>query len=119
MNRFILVIHCPPWSHQSVATACDFAAAAISRGNKVEAIFLYQDGVLNGVNSLDIPSDELNGQSGLCKLNKQHGIPLLLCVTAAEKRGLNETQLDPHFTMSGLAEFAERSTLADKVIQFK
>lgn len=119
MNRFIVTLHAPPWSHQSVATACQFARAAIQRGNTITAIFLYQDGVLNGANSLDITSDELNGQQALQLLAKEHNIPLLLCVTAAEKRGLNDQLISPEFTMSGLAEFAELTTQSDKVVQFK
>ncbi|MDC2891480.1 sulfurtransferase complex subunit TusD [Psychrosphaera algicola] len=119
MNRFILVLHCPPWSHQSVATACQFAQAAIDRGNSITAVFLYQDAVLNGSNNLDIPSDELNGQSQLVNLNSQHNIPLLMCVTAAEKRGVNADALHPSFTLSGLAEFAELTTESDKMVQFK
>lgn len=119
MNRFILVLHCPPWSHQSVATACQFAQAAIDRGNSISAIFLYQDAVLNGANHLDIPSDELNGQAQLVGLNAKHNIPLLMCVTAAEKRGVQTNTLHPSFTLSGLAEFAELTTDSDKVVQFK
>lgn len=119
MSQFILVIHTPPWSYSSVKSACQFAEAAITRGNQVKAIFFYQDGVLNAATSLDIPSDELNGQKQILNLVKNHNIPLLLCVTAAEKRGLKEDVILPPFTISGLAEFAELSTQADQIIQFK
>jgi sulfur relay (sulfurtransferase) complex TusBCD TusD component (DsrE family) len=43
----------------------------------------------------------------------------MLCVTAAEKRGLTESNIHSDFTISGRAEFAELTTEADKVIQFK
>lgn len=119
MASYLLMLHGTPWSNQSVLSACQFAQAAIDSGHNVPAIFLYQDAVLNAVNTLDIPSDELNGQSHLLKLSNKHNIKLMLCVTAAEKRGLSVGNISPEFTISGLAEFAELTTQADKVIQFK
>ena len=119
MKSFILMLHAPPWSHQSVKTAVDFASTAIKRGNKVNAIFLYQDAVLCAGKELDIPSDELNGHQALLELHDQMGVPLMLCVTAAEKRGLNSSNVNDKFQIAGLAEFAELTTATDKVVQFK
>lgn len=119
MTSFILMLHAPAWSHQSVLTACQFANTAIRRGNKVKAVFLYQGAVLNASDSLEISSDELNGQQHLIELHETHGVPLMLCVTAAEKRGLSESQIANGFKIAGLAELAELSTETDKVVQFK
>ena len=119
MTRFIISLHASPWSHQSVLTAVQFAQAAIKRGNQVKAIFLYQDAVLNASPSLDISSDELNGQTHLLQLHEQHGVPLMLCVTAAEKRGLVADNIKAGFRLAGLAELAELSTETDKLVQFK
>ena len=119
MANYILMLHGTPWSNQSVLTACQFTQAAIESGHRVSAIFLYQDSVLNAIDTLDIPSDELNGQSHLIQLKNKHDIKLMLCVTAAEKRGLAQNNIHPDFIISGLAEFAELTTQADKVIQFK
>jgi tRNA 2-thiouridine synthesizing protein D len=119
MSSYIVTIHSPAWSHQSVATACEFAEQVIKLNKQLKAIFLYQEGVLNSIQSLDIPSDELNGQNKLVQLSKQHQVPILLCATAAEKRGITPELVNPHFTFAGLAEFAELSTDADHVIQFK
>lgn len=119
MTKYLLMLHNTPWSNQSVLSACQFARAAIKSGNTVSAIFLYQDAVLNAASSLDIPSDELNGQQHLLQLKAEFNIELMLCVTAAEKRGLIESTISPEFVVSGLAEFAELTTQADKVLQFK
>lgn len=119
MASYLLMLHAAPWSNQSVLSACQFAQAAIDSGHTVPAIFLYQGAVLNAINTLDIPSDELNGQQHLLQLQQEHKIKLMLCVTAAEKRGLTESNIKPEFIISGLAEFAELTTQADKVIQFK
>lgn len=119
MANYLLMLHGTPWSNQTVLSACQFAQVALNSGHTISAIFLYQDSVLNAINSLDISSDELNGQSHLLKLQQQHQVKLMLCVTAAEKRGLSELNIPAEFTVSSLAEFAELTTQADKVIQFK
>ncbi len=117
--RYLIMLHGKAWSEQSVLSAAQFAEAAIKQGHKIDAIFLYQDGVTNALNCLDIPSDELNGQNALLSIHNTHGVPLWLCVTAGDKRGVNADNLKQGFKIAGLAEFAERCTLADKVIQFK
>lgn len=119
MTSYILTLHAAPWSNQSVATACDFAEAAIAMGKEVKALFLYQDAVLNASNSLDIPSDEFNGSDRLSALHNKFGTKILLCVTAASKRGLNQDNINKGYTIAGLAEFAEMTTTTDNVIQFK
>ena len=119
LMRYLLMLHGSPWSHQSVKSASDFAKAAIAQGHSIDAIFLYQDGVTNALPNIDISSDEFNGQSALLDLHNHHGVPLWLCVTAGVKRGVNEEHVHKGFKIAGLAEFAEASTVADKVIQFK
>lgn len=117
--RYLLMLQGKAWSEQSVLSACQFCEAAIAQGHIIDAIFLYQDGITNALPYLDISSDELNGQQALSDLHITYGVPLWLCVTAAVKRGVNEDNVMPGFKIAGLAEFAERCTLADKVIQFK
>lgn len=119
MTSYLLTLHAAPWSNQSVATACDFAETAISMGKEIKALFLYQDAVLNASNALDIPSDEFNGSERLQALHQKFGVKLMLCVTAASKRGINQDNISKGYTIAGLAEFAEMTTATDKVIQFK
>ena len=119
-SSFLLLLHCPPWSYLSVKSACDFAKAALNMNRSITGIFLYQDAVFNAALHLDIPSDELNGQQLLKALVHEHHIPIHLCITAAEKRGLNQTNIDAAFSIGGLAEFAESSCEPNrKIIQFK
>lgn len=118
MTSYILVLHAPAWSHQSVSTLVDFADVAVAAGKQLKAVFLYQDAVLNAQPQLDVPSDELNGQHLLLSLSKRHDVPLMLCVTAAEKRGINAELIQSGFQIAGLAEFAEMSIHTDKLIQF-
>ena len=117
--RYLIMLHGKAWSEQSVLSACQFSEAAIAQGHIIDAIFLYQDGVTNALPNLEISSDELNGQSELLKLHKAFGVPLWLCVTAGVKRGIHEAHVEHGFKIAGLAEFAERCSVVDKVIQFK
>lgn len=102
----------------------------MAAGHELKGIFFYSEGVTHANGLTVIPTDELDTAKGFKALNQQHNIPLLICVTAAEKRGiLNQEQaqieslahhnLDPHYTSAGLAEMAALAGESDKVVQFK
>ena len=65
--------------------------------------------------AIDLPADEPNLSDQLANFCRQHHIPLLYCVTAAEKRGVMPA--DSGFIGAGLAEFAMRLTHT-KLVQF-
>ena len=44
-----------PYNHQASDTAYNFAEAAIKRGHRIDAVFLYNDGVLNVSKLMDPP----------------------------------------------------------------
>lgn len=93
-----------------------FAHAALSQGHTVDCVFLYQDAVYHAQDGLSLPSDQINLTKLWQALKEQH-IPLLLCSTAGEQKGVvvNEQFFNP----AGLAEFAMRTAKADKWVQFK
>ncbi|REL26982.1 sulfurtransferase complex subunit TusD [Thalassotalea euphylliae] len=120
MSVYTLVVTTPP--HQNnTATALEFAQATLAAGHTINGIFFYRDGVLNASKLTAMPSDELQAISAFVKLNEDHQVPLHLCITAGEKRGLTDDQqtmnIHSAFTVSGLGEMVELSTNADKVIQ--
>jgi len=85
-------------------------------------VFFYQDGALNASASVSIPADEFQSIKQWQRLNTEYQLPLHLCVTAAEKRGLSDdwqesNNILPEFTISGLGEFVTLYSAADKVIQ--
>ena len=119
MTRFCLLLTSPAFAHQSVASALQFATAAISNGHQVTHIFLYEDGVYCTLADSDLPTDEPNLSQRLAQFCQQQQIPLLYCVTAAEKRGVTDNVLAAShgYTAAGLAEFA--MSLNDvKLVQF-
>ena len=130
MASFLLMVHSAHYANQSSRSALKYAEAVISRGHIPKAVFFYQDAVYhaNGLNL--VPADELDTSAGFKALNANHNTPLLLCVTAAEKRGVIDQQqaqteslphfnLDESFTVAGLAEMASIAAETDYLVQFK
>lgn len=118
MAKFLILVHSDHYANQSSRSALHLAQAIIRSGHQLSAIFFYQNAVLHGSPNADIPSDELDTRQGFIQLKQDHQIPLLLCVTAAEKRGI-ATDYHQDFTMTGLAEMASISSEVDRIIQFK
>ena len=115
-TRFSLLLQQSPFACQSFASACQFARAALANGYQLEQVFLYEDAVLAVQSGIDLPADEPDLAAQLAQLCQQQQIPLLYCVTAAEKRGIYAAEHSP-FLAAGLAEFAMRLT-GTKVVQF-
>ena len=117
MARFVLSLHTPPSDHDTTQRIVKFAHACLAQGHSVDALFLYQDAIYHASTHFELSSDELN-LSSLWQQLADKNINLMLCVTAAEKRGL-DMQNTGVFAVAGLAEFAMLASEADKWIQFK
>tara|TARA_R110000737_G_scaffold53845_2_gene75696 strand:- start:291 stop:668 length:378 start_codon:yes stop_codon:yes gene_type:complete len=122
-NSLALVVTTPP-NNNLTTTAINLVRAAINNGVSVLGVFFYQDGVLNAAKNLSIPSDEFQTLSQWQQLNSKYNVPLFLCITAAEKRGLTDeltnnelSNIHQAFTVSGLGELVELTSNADRVVQ--
>ncbi|MBA6342613.1 sulfurtransferase complex subunit TusD [Colwellia sp. MB02u-10] len=122
-NRLALVVTTPPNSNLTT-TAINLVKAAIDSGVSIIGVFFYQDGVLNAAKYLSIPSDEFQTLAQWQQLNSEYKVPLYLCITAAEKRGLSDelnnhesSNIDSAFTVSGLGELVELTSKAERVVQ--
>lgn len=120
MNTLAVIVTSPPYSNLS-ATALDYVETALSKGVKIIGIFFYQDGVIHANKLVSVPSDEYQAVSNWQRLHLQYNLPLHLCVSAAEKRGLSDADdhnnIAEHFIVSGLGELVELSNKASTVIQ--
>lgn len=126
---FALNVLSPPYSRQGALTALRFAQAAISAGHQVSRIFFSGDGVLNG-SALGVPpQDEIDIYQRWQLLARNHGVELVLCISACLKRGLvNDSEqaryglqarnIAEHFTVAGLGQLAESTIVADRVMTF-
>jgi tRNA 2-thiouridine synthesizing protein D len=120
MTSFAVLIEGPVLQGQSFVSALRFMQQAVLAGHTVDSVFLYRDAVHAASALIDLPSDEPKLSARLQQFCCQHQIPLLFCVTAAEKRGVcsNEVQPAQGYTAAGLAEFAMRLAQTDKLVQF-
>ena len=116
MTTFSLLLTTSPLASQNFASALQFCNASLAAGYQIEQIFLYQDAVLAAAAEIDLPSDEPNLSQLLAVFCQQNHIPLLYCVTAAEKRGVQAAN-PSLFQAAGLAEFAMRLSNS-KLVQF-
>jgi tRNA 2-thiouridine synthesizing protein D len=134
MASFLILVHSSNYACQSSRSALKYAESVINNGHDLKAIFFYQEGVCHANTLTSIPSDELDTTTGFKQLNADHNIPLLLCVTAADKRGIVDEHyaqeqtheqalphgnVDPAFTVAGLAEMATIAAETDRLVQFK
>ena len=122
-NTLALVVTTPPNSNLTT-TAVNLVKAAVEKGVTIVGVFFYQDGVLNAAKHLSIPNDEYQTLQHWQQLNREFDVPLYLCVTAAEKRGLTDelgknesSNIDQAFTVSGLGELVELTCKAERVVQ--
>ncbi|NQZ24322.1 MAG: sulfurtransferase complex subunit TusD [Colwellia sp.] len=123
MKSIAFVITTPPNSNLT-ATAINMVTTALTMKMNVVGVFFYQDGVLNGSQHLALPNDEYQAHQQWQQLYHKYNLPLHLCATAAEKRGLSDDINDKHatnvhqaFTLSGLGELVELNVKADRLIQ--
>ncbi len=127
--KFALMVTAAPYAHQAADTALSFAHAALAKGHEITRVFFYNDGVLNASRLNVPPQDERNVQVKWSELAEKHGVDLVVCVAAAQRRGIldeNEAtrhgrdahNLAPGFRISGLGQLIEAGMIADRTISF-
>jgi tRNA 2-thiouridine synthesizing protein D len=127
--RFGIVVNEGPYTHQASDTAYRFTQAALAAGHEVFRVFFYHDGVNNGTRYTVPPQDDRNLQVLWSELAAKHGLDLVVCVAAAQRRGLldeNEAKrhgkdgnnIAPGFRISGLGQLIEAAIEADRIVMF-
>lgn len=122
MKTLAVVITTPPYSPLTV-TALSYVETALVAGINVIGVFFYQDGAMHANENISIASDEYQAIAHWQRLNHQYQLPLHICITAAEKRGIgcdsmDNEQINEAFTVSGLGELVELTTKATRLVQF-
>ena len=129
MSCFTIIVTSAPFSQQNAYSAYRFALAAVQSTHNVNGIFFYQSGALNGSSLQITPSDEFGLYAAWVKLSQQYQVPLMICVSAAIKRGITTAQDaqesdNSHFSLAapfesvGLGELATLVSSSDRLIQF-
>jgi tRNA 2-thiouridine synthesizing protein D len=127
--KFGIVINEGPYQHQASDSAFLFAKAAIEEGHEIFRVFFYHDGVNNGTRLASPPQDDRHIPNRWSELGKEHDIDLVLCVAAAQRRGIvdldemkrhkkDANNIAEKFRISGLGQLIEAGVQADRLITF-
>lgn len=127
--KFGIQVNEGPYTHEASVTAINFVKAAVAKGHEVFRVFFYHDGVNNGTRYATPPQDDINIQKTWSDLAKEHNIDLVICVAAAQRRGLADdgeqerNGLDGNnimdgFRISGLGQLIEAGIECDRLVVF-
>lgn len=127
--KFTIMVNEGPYQHQSADSALNFARAVIAQGHEIFRVFFYHDGVNNGTRLSVPPADDRLIQKEWSELSKEHDLDLVICIAAAQRRGLMDVDeakrqgLDADniidgFRISGLGQLIEGSIESDRTIVF-
>jgi tRNA 2-thiouridine synthesizing protein D len=118
-----------PYQHQSADSAYQFTKAALDKGHEITRVFFYHDGVNNGTRYGVPPQDDRNITQLWSELSKKHGLDLVVCVAAAQRRGILDADearrhgksgdnIADGFRISGLGQLIEAGIQADRLVVF-
>ena len=127
--KFAIQINEGPFTHQAADTAYLFTKAAIENGHEIFRVFFYHDGVNNGTMYGVPPQDDRNVQALWSDLAEQHDLDLVVCVAAAQRRGIMDedeakrhgkgaSNIAPKFRISGLGQLIEAGIQAERLMVF-
>jgi len=124
-----IVVSEGPYTHQAADTAYHFVKSALDKGHEVPRVFFYHDGVNVSTRLSVPPQDERHIQNNWTALAKENGIDLVVCIAAAQRRGLldeNEASrqgkdannIAEGFRISGLGQLIEMGIQTDRLVMF-
>lgn len=126
---FSLMVSEGPYTHQASDTAYQFAVAALDAGHEIYRVFFYHDGVNNGTRLTTPPQDDRHVVERWSELASRHGLDLVVCVAAAQRRGIVDAaeaarhgkdgdNIAAGFRVSGLGQLIEAGIHSDRLIEF-
>jgi tRNA 2-thiouridine synthesizing protein D len=126
---FGILVNEGPYQHEACDSALNFALAVIARGHTLVRVFFYHDGVNVATRLAAPPQDDRDLLAAWQALARDHCVDLVVCVAAAERRGvLDEAQsarhgleghnLAPGFRIAGLGQLVEVAVDADRFVVF-
>lgn len=117
--------------HDSSASldAYHFTCACLNRGHTISRIFFYRDGIYNALATTLPPDDEINLTMLWSKLAAEYQLDLVVCISAAQRRGLlcedeakrqhrSDDYVAEGFRIAGLGLWVEAVSEADRVMVF-
>ncbi|MFO1273712.1 MAG: DsrE family protein [Rubrivivax sp.] len=118
-QKVLLIVHAPPYGSERCLSALRVAnslAGLEAPATPELKVFLMSDATV-----LALPNQQDGGGNGLQKMVEEltgRKVPVIVCKTCALARGLAELPLIPGTRIGTLAELAQATLWADKVITF-
>jgi tRNA 2-thiouridine synthesizing protein D len=127
--KLSILVNEGPYQHQSADSAIQFTKAALEKGHEIFRVFFYNDGVNNGTRFAVPPQDDRNITQQWTELAKQHNLDLVVCIAAAQRRGIldeNEAKrqgkdgdnIAEGFRISGLGQLIEAGIQSERLVIF-
>ncbi len=127
--KFSVLVNEGPYTHQASDSAYHFTRAALELGHDVMRVFFYHDGVNNGTRLTTPPQDDRHITNRWTELAKQHELDLVVCVAAAQRRGIVDQEEEKRngkdanniadgFRISGLGQLIEAGIQSDRLVSF-
>lgn len=127
--RYAIQINTSPYQSNIGLNAYRFCQAALVQGHEISRIFFYHEGIYYAFKHNSPPDDEINLTLMWGELAVQHSLDLLVCISAAQRRGLlsedeaqrqgkQDNDLAAGFRIGGLGQWLEAVIAADRVITF-
>lgn len=127
--RYALLVTGPAYGTQHASSAWLFAQALLAAGHELESVFFYREGVFNASELVSPASDEFDLIRAWQQLHKEQGTMLNICVAAALRRGITDSQeaenlnlpganLAEGFQLAGLGALAEAALTCERLVQF-
>jgi tRNA 2-thiouridine synthesizing protein D len=127
--KYGILVNEGPYQHQASDTAYQFAQALLDKGHELFRVFFYHDGVNNGTRFAVPPQDDRNITVRWSEMAEKHGVDLVICIAAAQRRGLLDEgeakrqgkdgdNIAPGFRISGLGQLIEAGIQCDRLVVF-
>lgn len=127
--RYAIQVNTSPNQSNTGYSAYQFIRAALAQGHEIFRVFFYHEGIYHAFRHNTPPDDELQLTKLWSALAEQHSIDLLVCISAAQRRGLlssdealrqgkRDNELAAGFRIGGLGQWVEALLEADRVIVF-
>ena len=127
--KFGILVNEGPYQHQASDSAYLFCKAALAKGHEIQRVFFYHDGVYNATKLTEPPQDDRHIVNRWSALNAEHKVDLVVCVAAAQRRGiLDADEAKRHgksgdniadgFRISGLGQLIEAGIQSDRLVVF-
>lgn len=128
--KYAIQVNASPYAGSSAWTALRFTEALLAAGHQVLRIFFYGEGIYQALRHVLPPDDEVNPVGEWTRLAEQYRLDLVVCISAAQRRGLlcdDEAErqglppgvsLAEGFRIAGLGQWLEASLQADRCMTF-